>query len=101
VFLPLAAIRKFKSVGTNIALIVGLLLIAVVCYLVVELQSNYYNEVAATIDVQDSDRSQNLTRIKQGLNVGRGILAAFALTTMILIYRTVKIWKESHSRPQL
>jgi len=38
IFLPLAAMRKFKSMGTNIALIFGLMLVAVICYSVAELQ---------------------------------------------------------------
>jgi hypothetical protein len=101
VFLPLAALRKFKSLGTNIALIIGLVIVAVICYRAVELQTSYFRQIGALHDDQLPDRSQYLNRIRQNLNWSRGILAAIVLPTTILIFRTVKIWKETHSGPQL
>ena len=101
VFLPLAALRKFKSFGTNVALIAGLVIVAVICYRAVELQSSYSHQIEALRDEQLPDRSQHLNSIRQTLNWSRGILAAIVLPTTILIYRTVKIWKETHTGPQL
>ena len=101
VFLPIAAIRNFKSLGTNIALIIGLMIVATICYRAIELQSSYSQQMQVLSDEQLPDRSQHLNNIQVGLNWTRGILAAIVLPTTILIYRTVKIWKETHSSPQL
>lgn len=101
VFLPFAAFRKFKSFGTNVALIVGLVIVAVICYRAIELQSSYSHQIETLRDDQLPNRSQHLNSIRQSLNLSRGILAAIILPTAMLIYRTVKIWKEAHSRPQL
>ena len=79
IFLPLAAMRKFKSIGTNIALIFGLMLAAVICYNVSEL---------SYIDQETVYGSQ-------------GMFAIVGLAAIILIHRTVKIWKERYSHQGL
>jgi hypothetical protein len=100
VFLPLAAVRKFKSIGTNIALIFGLMLVAVICYSVAELQSSYISQLNSVDEVGPGDKAgyHNATRT---INTIRGILAVIGLSALVLIYRTVKIRKEAHSRPSL
>jgi hypothetical protein len=99
-FLPLAAIRRFKSIGTNIALIFGLMLVAVICYSVGELQSRYISQINSLDEVglRDKEGYNNAT---QTISTTRGILAVIGLSALVLIYRTVKIWKETHSRPSL
>ncbi len=100
IFLPLAAVRKFNSFGTNIALIFGLMLVAVICYSVAELQSSYISRINSLDEVGPRDKAgyKNAT---QSINTIRGILGVIGLSALILIYRTVKIWKETHSRPSL
>ena len=100
IFLPLAAMRKFKSMGTNIALIFGLMLVAVICYSVAELQSSYISQLNSLDEVGSGDKAgyRNATR---SINTIRGILAVIGLSALVLIYRTVRIWKEAHSRPSL
>ena len=101
VFLPLAAARKFKSTGTNAALIIGLVLIAVICYSAIELQSNYSRQIEALREEQLPDRSQHLNNIRQGVNLARAFMAVVVLPTVILIYRTARIWKQAHANPHL
>ena len=96
-FFPIAAIRKFNSVGTNVALIFGLVLIAVICYSIVELQSSYLNQ----INQSDGSRQQADIIMRQLINATRGILVVIGMTALVLIYKTVKIWKETYSRPKL
>src|SRR5688572_5641696 len=100
IFLPLAAMRKFKSIGTNIALILGLMLVAVICYSIAELQSSYISQLNSLDEVGPGDKAgyNNATR---SVNTIRGILAVIGLSALVLIYRTVRIWKEMHSRPSL
>ena len=100
VFLPLAAVRKFKSIGTNIALIFGLMLVAVICYSVAELQSSNISQTNSLDEVGLRDKAgyKNATR---AIVTTRGILAVFGLSALVLIFKTVKIWKETHSRPPL
>ena len=100
VFLPLAAVRKFKSIGTNIALIFGLMLVAVICYSVAELQSSYVSQINSLDEVglRNQGGYNNATR---AITTTRGILALIGLSALVLIFRTVKIWKETHSRTSL
>ncbi|HEY5918332.1 MAG TPA: hypothetical protein VIU13_13045 [Chryseolinea sp.] len=100
IFLPLAAMRKFKSMGTNIALVFGLMLVAVICYSVAELQSSYIGQLNSLDEIGPGDKA-GYYNATQSINIIRGILAVIGLSALVLIYRTVKIWKEAHSRPSL
>jgi hypothetical protein len=100
IFLPLAAVREFKSIGTNIALIFGLMLVAVICYSVAELQSGYISQINSLDEVGPSDKA-GYNNASRSIITIRGILAVIGLSALVLIYRTVKIWKEKHSRPSL
>jgi len=99
IFLPLAAVRNFKSVGTNIALIFGLMLVAVICYSVAEFQASDVNPVNSLGD-GGSENSGSDNESKSVIAI-RAILAVIGLSALVLIYRTVKIWKDAHSRPSL
>jgi hypothetical protein len=100
IFFPLAAVRKFKSIGTNIALIFGLMLVAVICYSVAELQSSYISQINSLDEVGPRDKA-GYNNASRSIITIRGILTVFGLSALVLIYRTVKIWKEAQSRPSL
>ena len=100
IFLPLAAVRKFRSIGTNTALIFGLMLVAVICYSVVDLQTSYVSQINSLDELGARDK-EAYDSATQSIMTIRGILAVIGLSSLILIYRTVKIWKETHSRPSL
>jgi|SRR6187402_747625 len=100
IFLPLAAVRQFKSIGTNIALIFGLMLVAVICYSVAELQSSYISQINSLDEVEPRDNA-GYNNVSRSIIAIRGILTVIGLSALVLIYRTVKIWKEAHSRPSL
>jgi hypothetical protein len=100
IFLPLAAARHFKSIGTNIALIFGLMLVAVICYSVAELQSSYISQINSMDEVGVKDKA-GYNNASRSIITVRGILTVIGLSGLVLIYRTVKIWKESHSWPSL
>jgi hypothetical protein len=76
------------------------MLVAVICYSVAELQSSYISQLNSLDEVGPGDRAgyHNATR---SINMFRGILAVIGLSALVLIYRTVRIWKETHSRPSL
>jgi len=99
IFLPLAAIRNFESVGTNIALIFGLMLVAVICYSVAELQASNVNPMNNLGEAGLKNSGSN--NAPKSVIAIRAILAVIGLSALVLIYRTVKIWKEAHSRPSL
>jgi hypothetical protein len=100
IFLPLAAVRKFKSIGTNIALIFGLMLVAVICNSVAELQSSYISRINSLDEVGLRDKA-GYNNASRSIITIRGVLTVIGLSGLVLIYRTVKIWKEAHSRPSL
>jgi hypothetical protein len=100
IFLPLAATRKFKSIGTNIALLFGLVLVAVICYSFAELLSSDISEINSLDGSGSRNRGSNNTGSQFVIAI-RGVLAIIGLSALVLIYRTVKIWKETHWRPTL
>jgi hypothetical protein len=99
IFLPRAAKRKFKSIGTNIALIFGLILVAVICYSVAELQSNFISQINSFDGGGQGDKQMRNATL--AVNTTRGILTMVGLVTVLVIWKTVKIWKETHSQPSL
>jgi hypothetical protein len=100
IFLPLAAVRKFKSIGTNIALILGMMLVAVICYSVAELLASDVNQINSFGEGEVANKGPNSNSI-QAINLTRGMLAVIGVSAIVLIYRTVKIWKDTHSRASL
>jgi hypothetical protein len=94
VFLPIAALRNFRSVGTNVVLTIGLVLVGVMCYSVIELQFNYLKQVITLDDQGLPDDEPAADKIGQRINWTRGFLVVIGLAALALIYKTVKIWKE-------
>lgn len=94
VFLPIAVVRNFRSVATNVILTIGLVLVGVICYSVIELQFNYLKQVITLDDQGLPDDEPAAERIGQRINWTRGLLVVIGLAATALIYKTVTIWKE-------
>lgn len=101
-FFPLAAIRRFRSVGTNIALLFGLFLIGVICYSIVDLQSDYFRQMKVLNGGETTLEQQGLDSLSDIINWMRGIVVVVAILWIALLYKTIRVWKEGQSaRPSL
>ena len=94
VFLPIAAVRRFRSISTNVVLLVGLFLIGVLCYSITELQSGYMEQVRTFDGHETASQQRALDSLSDLINWMRGILVAVALAWTTLLYRTIRVWKE-------
>ena len=103
IFLVRGLIRKFKSIATNIGLVIGLMLISLITYRIIDLQESYINEVKRldNKDLPDGFYPDMKNRINWGWNI-------FALCTTGIIalgIKTVKLWREvrdsRHKLPQV
>ena len=99
VFLPLAATKRFNSISTNAGLIVGLVLVAVLCYSAIELQTNYL--LQANKMSEGALPEKLISNIGWGINLARALLFIISIAALALIYHSVKLWKTAHSSPRL
>ena len=97
IFLARGLTRKFKTQGTNIGLIIGLILIALITYQVVRLQQSYLNEIMRFDDEGLPDRGQFIVNAKNKMNLIWGLFGLWTIGLLLLTLRTIKIWKEGYS----
>lgn len=97
IFLARGLTRKFKTKGTNIGLIIGLILIALITYQVVRLQQSYLNEMMKLDDEGLPDRGQFIVEAKNKINFTWGLFGLWTIGFSLLTLRTIKIWKEGYS----
>jgi hypothetical protein len=97
IFLSRGLTRKFKTKGTNIGLIIGLLLIALITYQIIQLQESYLTEMMKLDDEGLLDRGQFAVDAKRKINWTWGLFGLWTLGFVLLTLRTIKIWKEAYS----
>jgi hypothetical protein len=85
--------------STNLGLIIGLVLVAVLCYSAIELQTNYLLQ-ANKVNAGALPEKQ-ISSIGWGINIARALFAVISLGAFALIYHTVKLWKSAHSGTRL
>jgi hypothetical protein len=97
IFLARALTRKFKTKGSNIGLIIGLILVAVITFHVVRLQQSYLIEMMRLDDEGLPDKGQFIVDAKNRINWTWGLLGFWAMGLLLLTLRTIKIWNEGYS----
>jgi len=100
VFLSRGLTRKFKTKGTNIGLIIGLLLVALITYQIVQLQESYLSEIMKLDDeglLDIGQLAQIAVDIKRKINWTWGLFGLWTLGFLLLTFRTIKIWKKGYS----
>jgi len=97
IFLTRGLTRKFKTKGTNIGLIIGLILVAVITFYVVRLQQSYLSEMMRPDNEGLPDRGQFIVETKNRINWTWGLFGFWAMGLLLLTLRTIKIWKEGYS----
>jgi ABC-type multidrug transport system permease subunit len=94
IFLARALARKFKTKGSNIGLIMGLILVAAITFYLVQLQQSYLNEMMRFDDEGLPDRGQFIVDTKNRINWTWGLFGFWAMALSLLTLRTIKIWKK-------
>jgi hypothetical protein len=97
IFLTRSLTRRFRAKGPNIGLIIGLLLVAVITFYVVRLQQSHLNEMVRLDDEGLPDRGQFIADAKNRINVTWGLFGFWVIGLLLLMFRTMKIWKGGYS----
>ena len=97
IFLTRGLTKKFKTKGTNIGLIIGLILVVVITFYVVRLQQSYLSEMMRLDDEGMPDRGQFVVDAKNRINWTWGLLCFWIMGLLLLTLKTIKIWKEGYS----
>lgn len=100
IFLARGLTRKFKTKGTNIGLIIGLILVALITFYVVRFQQSYLSELIRLDDEGLPDRGQFIVDTKSKIKWTCGLFCLWISGLVLLTHRTIKIWKEGYSSQQ-
>jgi len=93
IFLARGLTKKFRTRGPNIGLIIGLLLVALITYCIIEFQQHYLDEIRRLDDEGLPDRGQFVAAVKNKINWSWRILGLWIIGLLLLTFRTVAIWK--------
>jgi hypothetical protein len=97
IFLTRGLTRTFKTKATNIGLIIGLILIAVITFYGIQFQQSYLSEMMRLDEEGLPDRGQFIEDAKNRINWTWGLFGFLAIGLFLLTLRTIKIWKEGYS----
>ncbi len=100
IFLVRGLRRKFKSIGANGGLIIGLILIALITYGVVEIQMNYLNEIKGLDDEGLPDRGQIYLEVKNRINWTWGLFGLWIAIIIVLSVQTLRLLNEGYASQQ-
>ncbi|UII23208.1 hypothetical protein [Fulvivirga ligni] len=82
VFSIKGGIERFKSLGSNMGLLVGLVLVSIITYYIIEIKASLQNQA----EISDSSNFQLMW----------GILLLWILAFILLSFRTLKVWKKAY-----
>lgn len=97
VFLARGLTRKFKTIGTNVGLAIGLILVAFITYHIIQLQHSYLTSMMQLDDEGLPDRGQFKADSKRRINWSWAIFSLWVTALILLIFRTMRIWKEGRN----
>jgi len=92
VFLVRAAVKKFGSVGANVGLIIGLVLLCFITYRIIDLQKIYLNEISAPEDEWMLDKDQFISDMKTRISWTWRIFGLWIICVLILTLWTIRLW---------
>jgi hypothetical protein len=97
IFLARALTGKFKTKGSNIGLIIGLILVASITLYVIRLEQSHLSEIMRLDDEGLPDRGQFKVDTKNRINWIWGLFGVWITGVLLVTLRTIKIWKEGYS----
>ena len=95
IFLTRGLTKKFRTPVTNIGLIVGLILVALITYQIIRIQQSYLIEMMKLDDEGLPDKGQLLLDIETKRNWMWGLFGLWTVGLFLLTVRTIKVWKDS------
>lgn len=96
-FLARALTRNFKARGSNIGLMIGLVLVAIITFYIIRLQQSHLSEIMRPDHEGTSDRGQFIADAKSRINWTWGLFGFWAMGLLLLTLRTIKIWREGYT----
>lgn len=99
IFLSRALTRKFRTIGSNVGLIIGLVFIALTTYGIIQLQQSYLTSMMRPDDEGLPDRGQFIMDSKRRITWSWALLGVWLVALIALTFRTINIWKPSKQRP--
>jgi hypothetical protein len=89
VFLTRAVVTKFKSIGANIGLIIGLILIALITFRLIEIQGVFLAEFESHGEL--SSGNLQLDKMKKNITLSWVFFCLWVLAVLVLIFKTIRI----------
>jgi hypothetical protein len=95
IFLARGLASKFKSIGSNTGLIIGLALVTLIAYQNIALLNSELDQIKRLEDEGLPDKGQFIADIKSNINWTWGLFSLLTIGVIILTVQTIKIWKKS------
>jgi hypothetical protein len=93
IFLARGLATKFKSIGANAGLIVGLILLALITYGIIELQKSYLTEIMR-LDTEEMPASaQSIVDMETKINWTWSLMGLWIMGIILLTAKTIMIRK--------
>jgi hypothetical protein len=93
IFLARGLTRKFKSFSANTGLIIGLILIALITYRIIELEKSYLNQVKG---LDDNGLPDRVVDIESKIKWTWGLFSLWIGGIILLTVQTIKIREEGY-----
>lgn len=94
IFLARALTKNFKTSATNIGLIIGLALVALITYQAVRLQTSYVSEMIKLDHEALPDRDNYIADAENKIKWTWALFGLWTVVLLILAVRTIRITKE-------
>jgi hypothetical protein len=92
IFLARGLTSKFRSIGANVALFIGLILVALITYRIIEFQKSYLAEIQ-NLECEGLTERQFIIDMKSKSNWTWGLFSLWIIGSLLLALQTIKIWK--------
>lgn len=90
IFFVRAILNRFQSIGPNVGLIIGVIFMAIITYLVIQMQENYLNEVEKYYTVEFL---KELRWLKTRINLTWGLFGFWVTVFLLLAFQTIRLSK--------
>ena len=97
IFLARGLTRNFKTLGTNFGLSIGLVLVAVTTFYIIQIQQSYLREILKLDNAGHPDLVQMNEDVKKGINLAWGVFGLWIIGILLLTIRSIKIYKNDQS----
>ena len=97
IFLARGLIRNFKTLATNFGLIIGLILVAMTTYYIIQIQQSYLSEILKLDNAEHPDLVQMSEDVKKGINLSWGLFSLWIIGILLLTIKSIKIYKNDQT----